>query len=104
MAKEIEQLLGKTLYVVTMEIETMVMADNKEEAKELGLRALQEESRNTSEFDLDAGIARYIPCGWTPDCLIYHAGREDITLEDAMKTCNHGMKPALDSTAPIVGM
>jgi len=75
----------KKCYNAKVTIEAMILAESQEEAEKLALRALEEEMDNYLDPRPWVALSRGYATGWGRHTLVYHAGKEDITAEDALK-------------------
>jgi hypothetical protein len=75
------------LFVVSVTIEQLVIAEDENEAKQLGVKACRDESLH--EEDMEVSLASYIPGNWDGECMVFHNGNMDITVDEAIKTCEH---------------
>ena len=76
--------MPKKCFVVRIEVEALVIAEDETEARDFGMDALREELSNVSEDDIDVDIAKHFPGGWSGNCLVYGADR-DTYARDALK-------------------
>jgi hypothetical protein len=84
------------LYKVRVEVEALIYADDMRTAQLDGQGALQDELKNLYWHDVEVSpveSAFELPFGWTKTSLVYHAGREDLTVAEALnhrKTAEEG--------------
>ena len=62
-----------------------VLAEDQHEARHIAERHAEEELAH-----VDVEEARQPDDGWADDSLVYHAGREDITLREAFERAERG--------------
>lgn len=75
------------LYTVSVELETLVWAESPGEAREIAKDnyAFEDQLSNLYYGDYDAReTGGILPCGWTPDALVYHGERSDLTVKECM--------------------
>lgn len=77
----------RKLFEVTVELHSMVLAINEKEARKLVMKgyAMGDDVMSISESDLQVDRALAIAEGWDLDCLVYHVGKEDLTLKQAIE-------------------
>ena len=76
--------MSKKCFVVRIEVEALVVAEDEEAARNLSIDALREEMHNVSEQDVDISVATYLPGGWSENCLVY-GSKEDMYARDALR-------------------
>ena len=74
---------GLRLYVVTVQLEMMVLAESRDEAAQIcrEQKAAREELLDADYFVTEAGTG--LVGGWQEDHFVYNALGEDITVEQA---------------------
>lgn len=76
--------MPKKCFVVRIEVEALIVAEDEEGARDQSLDALREEIHNVSEQDVDVEIAKYLPGGWSENCIVYGA-EGDMYATDALR-------------------
>lgn len=77
-------------YVVKIEIEFVVAAEDATDAQEIAARSLDEELRNCppSPIEFDARLlscSRALPGNWDRSCLVYNRKNEDIEVSELLE-------------------
>jgi len=77
--------VDKKCYIVSLELEVLVVAESPEEAKRIARDsgALRDDLNN-NEHRASSRLARCIPGDWNETNLVYHSGNGDITVPEAM--------------------
>lgn len=80
--------MAKNLYIVSVKLEALVMAESSEAAKQIADRqdALKDALSMCFSSEFDARAATTLPNGYERHSLIYHGEKGDITVEEAAKT------------------
>lgn len=87
--------MAKRLYNVTLELMAMVLADSPEEARKIARRdAFRDDLNNCGDHDCIEVIADYLPGNYSSRDLVYHDGKGDITVDEAI---------AMDEDCPLNG-
>jgi len=76
--------MSKKCFVVRIEIEALVVAEDEKAARDLSIDVLREEMYNVSEQDVDIKTAIYLPDGWSENCLVY-GSKEDMYATEALR-------------------
>jgi hypothetical protein len=85
-------MMAKTLYNVSVELVVMVLAESEKEAKKIAMKdAMRDDFDMLSDFDLDAAEASYLPGAYSLSEFVYHDGREDITVQQAIEMTGNKM-------------
>jgi hypothetical protein len=76
---------SKHIYNVTLELMAMVLAESEEEARKIAMRdAFRDALCNSDQYDCNASIASSIPGNYSHQDLVYHDGKGDITVDQAI--------------------
>ena len=76
--------MPKKCFVVRIEVEALVVAEDEKEARDQSIDALREEMHNVSDQDVDVSVATYLPGGWSENCIVYGSD-EDMYAKDALR-------------------
>lgn len=74
----------KKPYEVSLTIRVLVLAGDRDEAREIGWDAVNDEISNYDERDVLVQKTQRLPEGWEDRSLVYHSGDEDITAAEAL--------------------
>lgn len=75
----------RRLYEVTHTRSVVVLAESEDAALKIAAAQCDEAYDEEAEVISCSTGARYLPGGWEPQSLVYHAGNYDITLDEAIK-------------------
>ncbi len=74
--------MSKKAFVATIEVQIAVLAETEEEAQDLALSSLRDETLHPGDARIQA--MTFQPDGWDDESILYSNGEEEVTVREVL--------------------